>query len=80
MAKGKLLILVEVRYRQNSQFGGAAASINDHKWRRNILTAQYWLKSLTRHYFHGNTPFCRFDVVTQTPEGLSWLQDVRQLT
>lgn len=80
MAKGRLLIWVEVRYRQNSQFGGAAASINNQKWQRIILTARYWLKSLTQQHFNGKTPFCRFDVVIQSPKGLDWLQDVRQLT
>jgi putative endonuclease len=80
MAKGRLLIWVEVRYRQNNQFGGAAASLNDSKWRRIVLTAQYWLKSLTHQHFQGRTPFCRFDVVTQCPQGLNWLQDVRQVT
>lgn len=80
MAKGRLLIWVEVRYRQNSHFGGAAASINNQKWQRIILTARYWLKSLTQQHFNGNTPFCRFDVVTQSPERLDWLKDVRQLT
>ncbi len=80
MAKGQLLIWVEVRYRRNDQFGGAAASLNHNKWQRIFLTAQYWLKHLTHQYFGGLTPFCRFDVVTQSPQGLNWLQDVRQLT
>lgn len=80
MAKGQLLIWVEVRYRSNDQFGGAAASLNHSKWQRIFLTAQYWLKYLTHQYFDGLTPFCRFDVVTQSPQGLNWLQDVRQLT
>jgi putative endonuclease len=80
MAKGRLLIWVEVRYRQNNQFGGAAASLDDSKWQRIFLTAQYWLKRLTHQHFGGITPFCRFDVVTQSPQGLNWLQDVRQLT
>jgi len=80
MAKGRLLIWVEVRYRQNDQFGGAAASLNDSKWQRIFLTAQYWLKNLTKRHFDGHTPFCRFDVVTQSPHGLNWLKDVWQVT
>lgn len=80
MAKGQLLVWVEVRYRRNNQFGGAAASLNQSKWQRIFLTAQYWLKHLTHQHFNGLTPFCRFDVVTQSPQGLNWLQDVRQLT
>jgi putative endonuclease len=80
MAKGQLLIWVEVRYRRNNKFGGAVASLNHNKWQRIFLTAQYWLKHLTHQHFNGRTPFCRFDVVTQSPQGLNWLQDVRQLT
>ena len=80
MAKDQLLIWVEVRYRSTNQFGGAAASLNHNKWQRIFLTAQYWLKHLTLQHFDGLTPFCRFDVVTQSPQGLNWLKDVRQLT
>jgi len=53
------LVFVEVRYRKQKEFGGAAASVDWYKQKKLIKTAQLYLQ---RQY--GNTPpQCRFDVV-----------------
>jgi len=57
MQDGATLVFVEVRLRQNADFGGAAASIDIHKQQRIIRTSQQYLSSLAR------TPACRFDAV-----------------
>lgn len=57
MQDGATLVFVEVRLRKNSDFGGAAASIDIHKQQRLIRTSQQYLSRLAR------TPACRFDAV-----------------
>ncbi len=54
---GATLVFVEVRYRGNATFGGAAESITASK-RIKLLKA-------ARHYMaaHGQIPACRFDAV-----------------
>lgn len=54
---GPTLVFVEVRYRRNNAFGGAAESITSSK-RRKLLRA-------ARHYMaaHRQFPACRFDAV-----------------
>ncbi|MET1254021.1 YraN family protein [Aliikangiella maris] len=56
--KNNVLVFIEVRYRKNSRFGGALASITPQKQKRLILTASHYLqqKKLT------NKIACRFDV------------------
>lgn len=63
MLDGATLALVEVRYRADGQFGGAAASVTWHKQRRIISAARHLLftRSDLRRY-----P-ARFDVVTVAP-------------
>ena len=51
------LVFAEVRLRQHSRFGGAAASIDSAKQGRLIRTAQHYLATLA------HTPPCRFDAV-----------------
>ena len=55
-ADGNTTVFVEVRLREGSGFGGAAASITSHKQRRLILAARHWLLR------NGECP-CRFDCV-----------------
>ena len=55
-ADGNTTVFVEVRLREGSGFGGAAASITSHKQRRLILAARHWLLK------NGECP-CRFDCV-----------------
>jgi putative endonuclease len=66
---GATLVFVEVRYRGNTAFGGAAESITSAK-RRKLLRA-------ARHYMaaHREIPQCRFDAVLlngDTPD-IEWV-------
>ena len=54
---GDTLVFAEVRLRNNKNFGGAAASIDIHKQRKLICSAQHYLTKLAR------IPPCRFDAV-----------------
>jgi putative endonuclease len=57
LSDGRTLVFVEVRYRGNRSFGGAAESITPTK-RAKLLRA-------ARHYMaaHRSFPACRFDAV-----------------
>lgn len=57
MQDGDALVFIEVRLRCNTDYGGAAGSIDWHKQHRLIRTAQHYLTKL------GHLPPCRFDVV-----------------
>ncbi len=57
MQEGDTLVFIEVRLRSNKDFGGAAASIDQHKQQRLIKTAQHYLTTLKR------IPPCRFDAL-----------------
>ncbi len=59
MLDGATLVLIEVRYRSSSEFGGAAASVTPHKQKRLILAAKHLLVTRTelRRYA------ARFDVI-----------------
>ena len=69
------VVFVEVRYRANAGFGGGAMSVDAHKRRKLVHTAQVWL---LQHPHHANAP-CRFDVIAasgdpQSPR-IEWLRD-----
>jgi putative endonuclease len=57
MHDGAVLVFVEVRYRHDRRFGGAAASIDRRKQARLIHAARWFLLE------HGGDPPCRIDVV-----------------
>ncbi len=71
---GATLVFIEVRKRQSLHYGGAAASVNRRKQQRLIRTAQYFLPLLTRRYFGGLAPPCRFDVISIEPNGNNWIK------
>lgn len=71
---GRTLVFIEVRARRGSRHGGAAASVNRHKQQRMIRTARSLLPHLVRQYFGGDTPPCRFDVITVEAGTLQWLR------
>jgi putative endonuclease len=59
MSDGPQLVFVEVRFRQNSEFGGAAASVDEKKQKKLIKTAQLYLQQ----QYGNRPPSCRFDVI-----------------
>lgn len=63
MLDGATLALIEVRFRSNKRFGGAAASVTWHKQRRLICAAEHLL--LTRSHLRRYP--ARFDVVALMP-------------
>ncbi|MDD4929231.1 MAG: YraN family protein [Gallionella sp.] len=72
MQDGHALVFIEVRQRSSADYGGAAGSIDRHKQRRLVRTAQYYLARRTR------LPPCRFDVVLMdNAEGLNieWIKN-----
>jgi putative endonuclease len=67
---GETLIFAEVRQRSRGDFGGADASIDAHKQRRLILTAQHYLASLP------HIPPCRFDaVLLDAADNVEWVKN-----
>ena len=73
MLDGDTVVFVEVRYRKNTQWGGALDSIDARKRQKLILAAQYFLQSESRWANHP----CRFDVVTRdsATSHLNWLRN-----
>ena len=65
---GRTLVFVEVRARQRSDYGGAAASITVSKQRRIVLAAQHYLLA----HPAGD---CRFDCVLIEGAQIHWLRN-----
>ena len=65
------LVFIEVRYRKNSDFGGALASITKRKQDKIIKTAKHYLARLE------DEPYCRFDVIAidQQANTPQWIQN-----
>jgi putative endonuclease len=73
MQDGRQLVFVEVRYRQHSRYGGAAASITAGKQARLSLAARHYLLQ------HGPDRSCRFDVVAiDGSHPPNWIKDAFQ--
>lgn len=72
MRDGEAVVFVEVRYREDSGFGGAAASVTPAKQRRIMLAA--------RHFLAGNPRYsqfpCRYDVLAIQSAGqtIQWIK------
>ncbi len=75
MRDGAVLVLVEVRYRRDSRFGGAAASVGNHKQQRLVRAAQHLLQTHRTYRHHP----ARFDLVAIEGDGndaqLNWIKD-----
>jgi putative endonuclease len=75
MRDGAILVLVEVRYRRDNRFGGAAASVGAHKQQRLLRAAQHLLQT---HRTYRHQP-ARFDLVAIEGGGndaqLNWIKD-----
>ena len=72
MKDGQTIVFVEVRYRQSSRFGGAAASVTLAKQQKLLQTAHL---GLARHNGSFDTVDCRFDVVAFTGNAIDWLKN-----
>lgn len=75
MQDGAGLVFVEVRYRADPAFGGAAASVDRGKRRKLVRAAQFFL---AHHPRLANAP-CRFDVIAAHGDpaapDIEWLRD-----
>ncbi|MEM6513727.1 MAG: YraN family protein [Pseudomonadota bacterium] len=65
------LVFVEVRYRRNHQFGRAVTTVDEHKQRKLIMTAQGFLAKHPRLA----SRVCRFDVIGFDGDDVRWLKD-----
>lgn len=74
-----ILIFIEVRQRQDGRYGGAAASVNRTKQTRIIRAAKYFLPPISRQYFAGREPPCRFDVISVQTDEIDWITDAFRL-
>lgn len=69
MQDGDTLVFVEVRFRRNPRFGGAAASIDRNKIRKIIKTGLHYLQQQKLDMA------CRFDVVAIDGDAApKWIQ------
>jgi putative endonuclease len=74
MQDGDAVVFVEVRYRKNRSFGGAAVSVTPQKQQRIIKTALYYLQQLSVNQS------ARFDVVAIEGQGdINWIPDAFQV-
>lgn len=75
MRDGAVLVLVEVRYRRDNLFGGAAASVGAHKQQRLLRAAQHLLQT---HRAYRQHP-ARFDLVAIDGDSnntqVNWIKD-----
>lgn len=63
------LVFVEVRHRNNLNFGGAAASVGLVKQKKLWKTAQIYLQRYT------SPPACRFDLLAINSGKVEWIRD-----
>lgn len=72
MKDGEYLVFIEVRYRENNDFGGALESITAGKQRKLRRAAEFYLLQ----QFGNTPPPCRFDVVGIEGENeLEWIKN-----
>ncbi len=71
MKDNATIVFIEVRFRRNASFGGAAISITPAKQRKIVLTAMHYLQSKRQ-----DNALCRFDVfaVTGNDEAPVWIK------
>ncbi len=73
------LVFVEVRFRRQNDFGGAAASVDRRKQQKLLATAQHYLQCN-----NASERPCRFDVIAAKPGAdgaliFDWIQNAFQL-
>lgn len=78
MKEGNMLVLIEVRTRQNKRYGGAISSITKSKQQKLQRTAAHFLPYLIHKHFQGQQPFCRFDAFCfqEFPQEKFWLKNI----
>ena len=70
MLDDDIVVFVEVRLRNNQRYGSALESIDAHKRRKLIFTANHYLQQETQ------LPATRFDVITLNDDNtLEWFYD-----
>ncbi|WP_107850919.1 YraN family protein [Oceanimonas marisflavi] len=72
MRQGNTLVFVEVRFRQRSQFGGAAVSVTRAKQAKLRRTALCYLHMKGLNEAHQS---CRFDLVACDGDQINWIQN-----
>ena len=65
MREKQMLVFVEVRFRRSERYGSAAETVDRHKQRKLLRTAQLYLNL---QCFSQHSP-CRFDILGITLEG-----------
>lgn len=66
------LVFIEVRYRENAEFGGALASITRSKQNKLRRTAEFYLLE----NFGNTPPPCRFDAIgIEAGDHLEWVKN-----
>ena len=63
-------VFVEVRYRRDARYGGAAASVTRQKQQKLLRAAALWLLTRGGRFDAVN---CRFDIIAITGRELTWL-------
>ncbi len=71
MRDEQVLVFVEVRFRKNQCFGGAAASVGPVKQQRLWRSASTYLMRFPK------PPACRFDLVAIEGNDLRWIKNLR---
>lgn len=66
----KLLIIIEVKYRQSSDYGSAEESVTKAKQKKIILTTEHFLNSHSQY----RDLAVRFDVVAINQDSINWIQ------
>jgi putative endonuclease len=69
MKDNQVIVFVEVRYRKNHHFGGAAASVTRSKQQKLLHAARNWLARTSGSF---DTVDCRFDVLAFTGNEIEW--------
>ncbi|WP_312947909.1 YraN family protein [Superficieibacter sp.] len=72
MRDGPVTVFVEVRYRRNTFYGGAAASVSRSKQHKLLQTARWWLARQNGSF---DTVDCRFDVIACDGSDIEWLKN-----
>lgn len=71
MRDEQMLVFVEVRFRKDQRFGGAAASVGPVKQQRLWRSAATYLMRFPR------PPACRFDLIAIEGNDLHWIKNLR---